>query len=45
LLLEYGDGGGATQALPRDGGVEELHVDLTVGPRPKVYPRGQKWKK
>jgi len=27
-------GGGATQPLPRDGGVEELHGDPTVGPRP-----------
>jgi len=26
-------------------GVEELHGDPTVGPRPKVWTRGQKWKK
>jgi len=26
-------GGGATRLLPRDGGVEELHGDPTVGPR------------
>jgi len=37
-------GGGATRSLPRDGGVEELHGDPTVGPRPKVWTRGQKWK-
>jgi len=38
-------GGGATRPLPRDGGVEELHGDPTVGPHPKVWTRGQKWKK
>jgi len=38
-------GGGATRTLPRDGGVEKLHGDPTVGPRPKVWARGQKWKK
>jgi len=38
-------GGGATRPLPRDGGVEELHGDLTVRPRPKVWTRGKKWKK
>jgi len=37
-------GGGATQSLPKDGGVEELHGDPTVGPRPKVWTRGQKLK-
>jgi len=31
--------------LPRDGDVEELHGDPTVGPRPKVWTRGKKWKK
>jgi len=31
--------------LLRDVGVEELHGDPTVGPRPKVWTRGQKWKK
>jgi len=30
--------GSATQPLPRDGGVEELHGDPTVGPHPKVGP-------
>jgi len=25
-------------------GVEELHRDPTVGPHPKVWTRGQKWK-
>jgi len=40
---EYG-GGGAAQPLPRDGGVEFLHGDPTVWPRPKVWFRGQKWK-
>jgi len=34
----------ATRPLPRDGGVEELHEDPTVGPHPKVWTRGQKWK-
>jgi len=38
-------GGGATGPLPRDKNVEELHGDPTVGPRPKVRTRGQKWKK
>jgi len=38
-------GGGAIRPLPRDGGVEELHGDPTVGPRPKVWTRGQKRKK
>jgi len=37
-------GGGATRPLRRDGGVEELHGDPTVGPRPKVWTRGQKCK-
>jgi len=27
--------GGATRPLPIDGGLEELHGDPTVGPRPK----------
>jgi len=36
--------GGATQPLPRDGGVEDLHGDPTAGPRPTVWARGQKWK-
>jgi len=35
-------GGGATRSLPRDGGVEKLHGDPTVGPHPKVWTRGQK---
>jgi len=34
--------GGATRPLPRDGGVEELHRDSTVGLSPKVWTRGQK---
>jgi len=38
-------GGSATRPLPRDGGVEKLHRDPTVGPRPKVWTRGKKWKK
>jgi len=37
-------GGGVYRSLPKDGGVEELHEDLTFGPRPKVWTRGQKWK-
>jgi len=36
--------GGATRPLPRDVGVKELHGDPTVGLRPKVWTRGQKWK-
>jgi len=40
-----GGGGGATRPLPRDRGVEEFHGDPTIGPRPKVWTRGQKWKK
>jgi len=39
-----GGGDGATQPLPRDGDMEQLHRDPTVGPRPKVWNRGQKWK-
>jgi len=31
--------------FPRDGGVEELHRDPTVGSCPKVWTRDQKWKK
>jgi len=38
-------GGGATLPLPRDGGVEELHGDPTVGLRHKFWTRGQKWNK
>jgi len=38
-------GGGATRPLPRDGGMEELLGDPAIGPRPKVWTRGQKWKK
>jgi len=34
-------GSDATRPLPRDGGVEELHEDPTVGPRPKAWTRGQ----
>jgi len=30
--------------FPRDGGVEKLCGDPTVGPRPKVWTRGQKWR-
>jgi len=43
-FFSYG-GGGTTRPLPRDGGVEELHGNPTVGPRPKVCTRGQKCKK
>jgi len=39
------DGGGATRPLPRDGDVEELDGDPIIGPRPKVWTRGQKRKK
>jgi len=38
-------GGGANRPLPRDGVVEELCGDPTIGPRPKVWTRGQKSKK
>jgi len=38
-------GGSATRSLPRDGGAQELHGELTVGPRPKVWNRRQNWKK
>jgi len=33
-------GGGAIRPLPRVEGVEELHGDPTVRPRPKVWTRG-----
>jgi len=42
-LPDPGGGGGATRPLPRDGGVEKLHGDPTVGPRPKVWTKVQKW--
>jgi len=38
-------GDGATRPLRRDGSVKELHRDPTVGPGPKVWTGGQKWKK
>jgi len=38
-------GGGTTTTLSERGSVEELHRDPTVGPRPKVWTSGQKWKK
>jgi len=49
LVLEklfYSPGGGvvATRPLPRYGGMEELHGDPTIWPRPKVWTSGQKWK-
>jgi len=44
LKAKDGGGGGATQPLSRDGDIEELHEDPTVGPCPKVWTRGQKWK-
>jgi len=37
--------GGATPALPRDGVAKEFRRDPAVGPRSKVWTRGQKWKK
>jgi len=37
--------GGSTRPIPMDGRVEELYGDPTVGPHPKVWTRGQKWKK
>jgi len=40
-----GGGDGATRPLPRDGSVEELHGNPTVGPYSMVWTRGQKWKK
>jgi len=45
LSKNHGGVGDATRPLLRDGGVEELHGDPTVGPRPKVRTRGHKWKK
>jgi len=45
LRLVNRGGGGATRPLPRDWGMKELHGDPTVGPRPKVWIEGQKWKK
>jgi len=38
-------GGGTTVPLSSDEGVEELHGDPTVGPRLKIWTRGQKRKK
>jgi len=38
----YSGGVGAIRPLPKDGGVEELHEDSTLGPYPKVWSRGQK---
>ena len=32
-----GGGSGTTRPLPRDGGAEELRVDPTVWPHPKVW--------
>jgi len=37
--------GGATRPLPTNVGTEELRGDPTVGPRPKVWTRDQRWKK
>jgi len=45
LFLLKDGGGGATRPLPKAEGVEKLHGDPTVGPRPKVWIRSQKWKK
>jgi len=42
--VPFGGGDDATLLFPRDRGVKELHGDPTVGPRPKVWTRGQKWK-
>jgi len=39
VQLHFGSGGGATRPLPRNGGVEELHGDPSVGPRPKVWTK------
>jgi len=45
ILLKSGYGGVcATRPFPRDGDMEKLHRDPTVGPRLKVWTRGQKWK-
>jgi len=41
---QHKHGGGTTRPLSSVGGVEELHGDPTVEPRPKVWTRGQKWK-
>jgi len=37
-------GGGATQPFPRDGGVEKLHGDPTLGPRPQGLDQRSKMK-
>jgi len=37
--------GGATRPLMENGDAEKLHGDVTVGPHPEVWTRGQKWKK
>jgi len=38
-------GGGAIRPLPGMGTWRSSHGYSTVGPRPKVWTRGQKWKK
>ena len=35
--LRQSGGGGTTRPLPKDGGVEELRGDPTVGPHPKIW--------
>jgi len=45
LCLSLIHGGGVTRPLLKDGCEEEFHGDPTVGPRPKVWIRSQKWKK
>jgi len=40
--LNYSISGSAVRPLPRDGGMEELCGDPTVGPCPKVWTTDQK---
>jgi len=40
-----GGDGGATRPLSRVGSAEKFFGDPTVGPHPRVWTRGQKWKK
>jgi len=43
LWIRVGDGA-VIWPLSRDGGAEELRGDPTVGPRPKVWTKDQRWK-
>jgi len=45
FVCPQGDGGGATWTLPSNGDAKELRQDPTVGLRPKVWTRDQRWNK